>query len=217
LVLTALIWIPRIDLPAGAGKMSYIGVLSLQGDFSKHLAMLQKLGCEARLFSEASEIKNLKGLVIPGGESTTIAMLLDRRGLIEPLRAAIQAGLPVFGTCAGAILLAKTIRDSQQLRLGLLDIEIERNAYGTQIDSFEATLEFLNPFNKERSELEGVFIRAPIICSQADSVQVLAQFNGQATLVLQKNILAATFHPELTQDSRLHRFFCKDLCGLKLA
>lgn len=195
--------------------MAYIGVLALQGGFQKHLEKLQELGVEARAFRELSELSQLSGLIIPGGESTTIGMLLDRRTLLEPLKHAILDGLPVFGTCAGAILLAKNIEGSSQLRLGTMDLSVKRNAYGTQIDSFEATIEFENPEENKKEEIPAVFIRAPIIFET--SGQVLSRFNDSIVVARQKNMLAATFHPELTPSRDLHRYFIKYLCGQKLA
>jgi 5'-phosphate synthase pdxT subunit len=194
--------------------MGPIGVLALQGDFRKHLDMLASLGADARPLKDASELPGLSGVILPGGESTTIGMLMERRGLLEPLKQALAAGLPAFGTCAGAILLAKDIEDSDQLRLGVMDMSVLRNAYGSQVDSFEAKLDFSDPENGLRFELEGVFIRAPRIDRLGPEVQVLARFDGKPVLIRQGRMLAATFHPELTSSSAVHAYFLKRLCGL---
>lgn len=194
--------------------MGYVGVLALQGDFQKHLSMLGSLGADARPFKDARELPSLDGLVIPGGESSTIGMLMERRGLLEPLARAIRGGLPVFGTCAGAILLAADIEGSDQPRLGGVDMSVLRNAYGSQVDSFEARLELSDPERGLSLELEGVFIRAPRIERLGPGVQVLSRFDGRPVLVRQGRILAATFHPELTSSGAVHAYFLSSLCGL---
>jgi 5'-phosphate synthase pdxT subunit len=192
----------------------HIGVLALQGDYQKHLDMLLGLGVEARLFRELEDIPRLAGLVIPGGESTTIGMLLERRGLDTALRTAIQGGLPVFGTCAGAILLAREIEGSDQLRLGTLGMSIRRNAYGSQVDSFEVKLELRDPSQRYESEIDGVFIRAPRITAVDPGVTVLTQLDGYPVMVRQGRQLAASFHPELTASAMVHRYFVEQLCGI---
>lgn len=196
--------------------MSYVGVLALQGAFHKHLAVFEGMGVDARPFKEPEELGQLSGLVIPGGESTTIGMLLERRGLVEPLRHAIAAGLPVFGTCAGAILLAVEIESSAQIRLGVMEIAIRRNAYGSQIDSFETALFFEDPVCGIRETVEGVFIRAPLIEATGPSVRILARFDGRAVLVRQDNMLAASFHPELTASRTVHRYFVENMVGVSV-
>lgn len=192
-----------------------IGVLALQGAFQKHLTMLSALGYPARPVREADELPGLAGIVLPGGESTTIGMLMERRGLDLALREAINDGLPVFGTCAGAILLARDIKDSTQLRLGTLDVAILRNAYGSQVDSFEARLELNDPTYGLAAEIDGIFIRAPRFESLGPEVAVLASFGGHPVLVRQGCQLAATFHPELGTDGAVHRHFAEALCGLR--
>ena len=194
----------------------YIGVLALQGDYQKHLDMLLSLGVNARLFREVEEIPFLSGLVIPGGESTTIGMLLERRGLDSTLRVAIQTGLPVFGTCAGAILLARDIADSTQFRLGTMDMSITRNAYGSQVDSFEVQLQLADPEHHVDTEIEGVFIRAPRITRIGANLSVLSKIEDYPVLVRQDKQLAASFHPELTSSNIVHRYFAEQLCGLKI-
>lgn len=196
--------------------MKHIGVLALQGGFAKHLEVLGSLGLKAKEFRDVEDLENLAGLILPGGESTTIGMLMERRGLLGPLRKAIEDGLPVFGTCAGAILLARDIVGSSQLRLGELDISIERNAYGSQVDSFEARLDIQDRSTGLEAELEAVFIRAPRIESVGSSVTVLGSFGAHPVLVRQGSILAATFHPELTADSTIHRYFAETIAGLTL-
>ncbi len=194
----------------------FLGVLALQGDYQKHLDMLLSLGVDARLFRELADLPNLVGLIIPGGESTTIGMLLERRGLDRALRTAIQAGLPVFGTCAGAILLAADIADNSQLRLGTMDLSITRNAYGSQVDSFEVQLQLLDPEHQIETEIEGVFIRAPRITRVGSRVSILSKIEDSPVLVRQDKQLAASFHPELTSSNIVHRYFAEQLCGLKI-
>ncbi|MFP4300738.1 MAG: pyridoxal 5'-phosphate synthase glutaminase subunit PdxT [Spirochaetaceae bacterium] len=181
-----------------------VGVLSFQGDFARHAARLEELGAVVVSVRTPEAISQIDGLVIPGGESTTIGMLMDRFGLLETARKAAREGLPIFGTCAGAILLAKEIRNSHQPRLALMEMEVERNAYGRQVESFEAT--FTSELFAEEP-LRGVFIRAPIIRSVREPVEVLASYEDLPVVVRQGALLAATFHPELTDDPRLHAYF----------
>lgn len=184
--------------------MGNVGVLALQGDFEKHIQMLDRLGVPAVEVREKSQLEEIDGLIIPGGESTTIGKLLVRYEMLEALKSFAKAGKPVFGTCAGAILLAKGIEGSNQDRIGVMDIAVKRNAYGRQIESFEADI-----FVPKIGELpiRGVFIRAPIIKHVEDGVEVLSRFGDSPVLVKQGKILAATFHPELTNDTRIHAFF----------
>lgn len=192
----------------------YIGVLALQGAFARHIQMFTNIGVDARPFRELSELSELAGLVIPGGESTTIGMLLERRNLVDPLRQAIIDGLPVFGTCAGAILLARDIEDSDQLRLGTMDISIRRNAYGSQVDSFETRLDVSDEPEGLQEEIDGVFIRAPLITRCGKAVRLLASFDGKPVLVRQERMLAGSFHPELSNSTAVHRYFAERVCGL---
>jgi 5'-phosphate synthase pdxT subunit len=159
---------------------------------------------QAQAVRYAHEIASVDGLVIPGGESTTIGKLMTRMGLVDLLRERIAGGLPVYGTCAGAILLARHIEASDQTRLGVMDISIARNAYGRQVDSFEADL--LVPAFGEPL-LRAVFIRAPVITSIGPSVETIGVFEDRPVLIRQANMLAGTFHPELTDDLRVHRLF----------
>ena len=181
-----------------------VGVLSFQGDFARHAARLEELGADVVSVRTPEAVDQIDGLVIPGGESTTIGKLMDRFGLLEAVRSGVERGLSLFGTCAGAILLAKEIRGSGQPRLGLMDMEVERNAYGRQVDSFEASFSS-EVFSGE--PLRGVFIRAPIIRSVRESVEIIATYEELPVVVRQGKLLAATFHPELTEDSRLHSYF----------
>jgi len=191
--------------------MAVVGVLALQGGFSLHLDAARRLGYPVREVRDPADLEGLGALILPGGESTTIGHLIQRRGLDAVLPARIAAGLPVFGTCAGTILLARTIVGSGQFRLGTLDAAVERNAYGSQVDSFETTLGTGVP---GLPEVSGVFIRAPRFTAVGAGVEVLATEGGQPALVRQGAQLAATFHPELTGDDRLHRWFLTEVAGL---
>jgi len=180
---------------------STIGVLALQGDFEAHRKALERAGARAVEVRTAAQLEAVDGLVIPGGESTTMLKLLDGERLFEPLRR-FGAARPIFGTCAGAILLATRVTHPEQESLGLMDIDVERNAYGRQLDSHVARLD-----DAEGGPLEAVFIRAPAIRRAGSGVKVLARYKGDPVLVEQGLHMAATFHPELTSDSRVHRLF----------
>lgn len=185
--------------------MTRIGVLALQGDFAEHIGILQRLGIDAREVRHPQELSDLDGLVIPGGESTTIARLISEFALLEPLRERAQNGFPIWGTCAGMIVLAQRASELAGLTLGALAIAMRRNAFGRQADSFETDLAVpalgQQPFH-------AVFIRAPIVEEVSDGVEVLAKLeNGKAVAVRQANALATAFHPELTEDDRFHRYF----------
>jgi 5'-phosphate synthase pdxT subunit len=177
-----------------------IGVLALQGDFEAHRKALERAGARAVEVRGAAELEQVDGLVIPGGESTTMLKLLRSDNLLELLRE-FGRRRPIFGTCAGAILLASRVTHPEQESLGLVDIDVERNAYGRQVESRVALLDV------EGGPLEAVFIRAPIIRRAGPAVRVLARYNGDPVLVEQGIHLVATFHPELTEDSRVHRLF----------
>ncbi|MGP0075111.1 MAG: pyridoxal 5'-phosphate synthase glutaminase subunit PdxT [Bryobacteraceae bacterium] len=183
-------------------KKKRVGVLALQGDFEAHARALTRAGAEPVEVRSAADLQNIQGLVIPGGESTTMIKLLEEEKLIEPLRE-FGRERPIFGTCAGAILLATDVANPPQASLGLMDIEVERNAYGRQLDSRIARL---HPSGID-GELEAVFIRAPIIRRVGQGARVLASYQGDPVLVEQGRHLAATFHPELTEDSRVHLMF----------
>ena len=179
-----------------------VGVLALQGDFREHAAAVIRLGAEAVMVRDAADLNGLDALIIPGGESTTIGKLADWHGLVEPMRLAISGGLPTLGTCAGMIFMAgSTAAGHDQVQLGVLDVVVRRNAFGRQFESFEADLGVVGLDQPMRA----VFIRAPWIEKVGDGVEVLAEVDGHPVLVRQGNIVAASFHPELTGDGRLHR------------
>jgi 5'-phosphate synthase pdxT subunit len=185
-----------------------VGVLALQGDFEAHQRALTRAGADAVQVRTAGELNDLDGLVIPGGESTTMLKLLNYMDLKEPLRRFAQQK-PVFGTCAGAILLATDVQNPAQESFGVVDMTVERNAYGRQIDSRVATIEPGEEFQQRAGAggVEAVFIRAPIIRRTGPGVKVLAEYHGDPVLVEQGRHLIATFHPELTDDARVHRLF----------
>ena len=179
-----------------------IGVLAIQGDYGAHAEALIESGADPVEVRSAEELERLDGLILPGGESTTILKFLERRGLFESLKEFAEVR-PVFGTCAGTILLAREVRHPVQRSLGVLDAVVERNAYGRQIDS---TI-LLEPTALAGGPLEMVFIRAPRITETGAGVEVLARREGFPVLVRQGNLLAATFHPELSSDRRIHKLF----------
>jgi pyridoxal 5'-phosphate synthase pdxT subunit len=183
-------------------------VLSLQGDFAAHGAALQRAGAEPVFVREREQLEEIDGLIIPGGESTTMLKLIDFMELREPLRRFAEQK-PVFGTCAGAILLAADVQNPVQESFGLVDMTVERNAYGRQIDSRVARIEPEAEFVRRAGagDVEAVFIRAPIIRRTGPDVRVLAEYDGDPVLVEQGKHLIATFHPELTGDTRVHRLF----------
>ena len=192
--------------------MKKVGVLALQGDFAAHGAALARAGAEPSFVREAAQLDGLDGLVIPGGESTTMLKLLHYDGLLEPL-AEFARTKPVFGTCAGAILLAREVSNPPQESLALIDIDVERNAYGRQLDSRVTEIETEPEFQLRTApgKLEAVFIRAPIIRRTGPRTKVLARYHGNPVLVEQDRHLVATFHPELTVDSRVHALFLEKL------
>ncbi|MAG13182.1 MAG: pyridoxal 5'-phosphate synthase glutaminase subunit PdxT [Spirochaetales bacterium] len=184
--------------------MTHIGIFSFQGDFEKHERMVLGLGAKATLMRSAAELAHVDGVIIPGGESTTIGKLMHAYGVLGPLRSKIDEGMPVFGTCAGLILLGPHVVEKNQFRLGALDIEVERNAYGRQVDSFEADIT-IDIFGAP--SIRGVFIRAPIVRSVSNGIRVLASHEQHPVLLRKENILASSFHPELTDDPRVHEYF----------
>jgi 5'-phosphate synthase pdxT subunit len=182
-----------------------IGVLALQGDFEAHLKMLrERLGVSACLVRTSEEVCAVDGLIIPGGESTTVGKLLARHGLEETIKMRAGERMPIYGTCAGLILLAKHIEGSDQMRLGLLDVTVARNAFGRQIDSFEADIPIPELGEKP---VRGVFIRAPYVSSCGKGVEELGRFQDKIVVVRSGNILGSAFHPELTDDTRMHEMF----------
>ena len=186
-----------------------IGILALQGAFAAHQRVLTDLGASVTLVRGVEDVNDLDGIVLPGGESTTMSMLLDSSGIAAPLRERVRNGFPVFGTCAGLILLAEKIVDGRadQQQLGGLAITARRNGYGRQIDSFESSISICEAENT--FAMNGVFIRAPRIEEATGDVEVLGTVNGDVVLVRQGNILGATFHPELCDDHRVHEIFLK--------
>jgi 5'-phosphate synthase pdxT subunit len=174
-------------------SLPLIGVLALQGGFEAHAKALEELGARTRAVRVPADLDGLDGLVIPGGESTTMTLGIEREQLAEPLRQLVRSGLPVLGTCAGLIMLDRD-------HLGLLDVSARRNAFGRQVGSFEADLEF------DGGPLHAVFIRAPWVEEHGDDVEVLAEVDGHPVAVRQGNVLAVAFHPELTDERRLHRW-----------
>lgn len=177
-----------------------VGVLALQGDFREHAHLLTGMGHAPVLIRRADELDGIDALVIPGGESTTIGKLADRYGLLEPLRAVIRGGLPTLGTCAGLIFLATGTTGPNQVQLGVLDVVVERNAFGRQVDSFESELA-VTGFDEP---LHAVFIRAPVVEKVGGDVEVLASVDGDPVMVRQSRIVATSFHPELLGETRVH-------------
>lgn len=190
-----------------------VGVLGLQGDFREHVWALQKLHVETILVKTVEDLKRVKGLIIPGGESTTIGRLARLTGIADELKKRVSEGMPVYGTCAGMILLAKRIANyPHQYSFGLMDITVERNAYGRQVESFEAELNIPGIGDK----FKAIFIRAPKIVELGETVEVLARHEGTPVLVQQENLLASSFHPELGDDLRIHKYFLR-MVGVKYA
>lgn len=193
--------------------MTRVGILALQGDVAEHGAMLRQAGAEPVMVKRAEQLDQLDGLVIPGGESTTIGKLLRRFDLLDPIQQRARSGFPVYGTCAGMILLADQIEDAgqDQPSIGGMDITVQRNAFGRQVDSFETDLDLPALGNEP---FHGVFIRAPLIKRVGQEVDVLAELDdGRAVAARQGNLLVSSFHPELTNDARLHRYFVKMVEG----
>jgi 5'-phosphate synthase pdxT subunit len=186
-------------------RAPHIGVLAMQGDFAEHVTLLGRVGVDAHEVRTLAELDACDGLIIPGGESTTIARLLIAFDLMEPLRARIAAGLPVWGTCAGAILLARDAPALDRPPIGVMDISVDRNAFGRQLESFEADLDVTGI---DGAPLRAVFIRAPVISSTGPGVEVLARLDdGRVVACRERSMLATSFHPELTGDTRFHEFF----------
>ncbi|MEW6622359.1 MAG: pyridoxal 5'-phosphate synthase glutaminase subunit PdxT [Bacillota bacterium] len=183
--------------------MKTVGVLALQGAFREHKETLQKCGVKVIEVRKKEQLDECDALVIPGGESTTIGKLLNEWSIAQRIRDRAGAGMPIFGTCAGMILLAKQIKNSTQFSLALMDIEVVRNAYGRQVDSFEIDLQV----EGLEGPVQGVFIRAPYVEKVGEGVQVLAKHDNKIVMVKQGNLLGCSFHPELTDDLRIHQYF----------
>jgi 5'-phosphate synthase pdxT subunit len=184
-----------------------IGVLALQGDFSLHAAALARCGAEAVEVRKPEQLAGLDGLIMPGGESTTLLKLMDAWGFVPALEKFHAAGRPIFGTCAGLILLARGVESPRQLSLGLIDVDVERNAYGRQRESFEA--HGRATLGGRDAALEMVFIRAPRIRRTGPGVETLARHGGEPVMAREGTVLVATFHPELTDDPTVHAYFCE--------
>ncbi len=201
--------------PSAQGAGPVVGVLDLQGDVREHLAALAEVGCEARTVKWPADLDGISGLVLPGGESTTLSMLLESTGLFEAIAGrvgdAAQRPLPLLGTCAGLVLVSREVLDGRpdQRTFGVLDAVVRRNGYGRQEQSFEADIVF---GSGEGPPLPTVFIRAPLLVTVGERVEVLASLHGVPVLVRQGPVLASSFHPELTADRRIHRLFA-DMCG----
>lgn len=184
-----------------------IGVLALQGAFIEHIRMLRGLGADAVEVRLPEQLADLDGLIIPGGESTTIGKIAVQYGLIEPIRQMVKAGKPVWGTCAGMIMLAKDVGTRQPL-VSVMDVHVKRNAFGRQVDSFETDLNIPALDNGSTIPFHAIFIRAPLISAVGGHVQVLAKLDdGTIVAAREGNLLATSFHPELTPDPRFHKYF----------
>lgn len=180
-----------------------IGVLALQGAVAEHIRMIGKAGGEGVVVKRTEQLEELDGIIIPGGESTTIGKLMRTYGFIDALKAFAAQGKPMFGTCAGLIVLAKEIAGQEEAHLGLMNMRVARNAFGRQRESFETDLEIKGIDRNVRA----VFIRAPLIEEVYEGVDALSTFNGQIVAARQGHLLAASFHPELTDDERMHAYF----------
>ena len=192
--------------PAATGEQTTVGVLALQGDFEAHAAVLRRLGASVREVRVPADLDSLDGLVIPGGESTTMTLGVEREQLGDPLRAFHAAGKPIFGTCAGLIML-----DRDHLRI--IDIRAERNAFGRQVRSFEAEVDL----GLAGGPIAALFIRAPWIAEYGPSVEILAEVDGHPVAAREGSVLVAAFHPELGSDDRLHASFLESVRGARLA
>ncbi|AEA13704.1 MULTISPECIES: pyridoxal 5'-phosphate synthase glutaminase subunit PdxT [Bacillus] len=183
--------------------MVKIGVLGLQGAVREHVKSVEASGAEAVVVKRIEQLEEIDGLILPGGESTTMRRLIDKYAFMEPLRTFAKSGKPMFGTCAGMILLAKTLIGYEESHIGAMDITVERNAFGRQKDSFEAALSI----EGVGEDFVGVFIRAPYVVEVADNVEVLSKHGDRMVAVRQDQFLAASFHPELTDDHRVTAYF----------
>ena len=192
--------------------MPKIGVLAIQGDYQEHKNMLESVGAVTKEIRLPNELEDIDGLIIPGGESTTIIQLIDIYEMRNPIIERVNSGMAIWGTCAGMISIAKTLKDKRPDPLHLIDIEVSRNAFGRQIDSFET---YLDIKNIEGPPVRGIFIRAPVVTNIGKGVEILSEIeSGKPVMVLQDKMLATSFHPELTDDTRIHEFF-KNLSSAK--
>lgn len=186
--------------------MKKIGVLALQGAVREHVQMLEALGCEAVTIKHAEDLAELDGLVLPGGESTAMRKMLDRHELLEPIRVLAKNGLPMFGTCAGLILLAREVVGYES-HLAVMDVKVARNSYGRQVDSFEVSLNIKGI----GEDIPAVFIRAPHMEAVGEQVEILATYDEQIILARDGHLLGCSFHPELTQDTRIMEYFINSM------
>ena len=192
--------------------MPKIGVLAIQGDYQEHKNMLEGVGAVTKEIRLPNELEDIDGLIIPGGESTTIIQLIDIYEMRNPIIERVNSGMAIWGTCAGMISIAKTLKDKRPDPLHLMDIEVSRNAFGRQIDCFET---YLDIKNIEGPPVRGIFIRAPVVTNIGKGVEILSEIeSGKPVMVLQDKMLATSFHPELTDDTRIHEFF-KNLSSAK--
>ncbi len=191
--------------------MPKVGLLAIQGDFHEHIQALDRLGVESREIRKPQQLDEIDGLIIPGGESTTIVQLIDIFGFREVLVEKVKNGMPVWGTCAGMIVIADQLKDHRPEPLHLMNIEVSRNAFGRQTDSFETDLEIKGI---EGPPYHAIFIRAPVVTKLRDGVEVLADLSdGRPVAVRQDNMMATAFHPELTDDTRVHELFVRMVEG----
>jgi pyridoxal 5'-phosphate synthase pdxT subunit len=188
---------------AGIPGLPHVGVLAVQGSFAEHQELLAAVGAQTTQVRTTADLQDLDGLVLPGGESSTIGLVAGESGLLDAIRVALAAGLPAFGTCAGMIMLSSATAGGAQPLIGGIDITVRRNAYGRQQASFETPLHI----SGIEGAFEGVFIRAPWVEESSPNVQALATYDGRPVLVRQGSLLAAAFHPEFTDDARLHGLF----------
>ena len=189
-----------------------VGILSLQGSVAEHERSLKRAGIRSVLVNDVQTLCAADGLILPGGESTTLGKLLRLFGILEPLKERIEQGMPVFGTCAGLILLAKKLTNDENVWLAAMNVSVRRNAYGRQLGSFRAELD-----TAHIGAYPAVFIRAPYIESAGEQVEVLAVHEGKIVAARQENMLATAFHPELTSDLRIHEYFCGMVRGAERA
>ncbi len=187
-----------------------VGILGLQGDVSLHESAVRRCGHEPTRVRSVSDLDGVEALILPGGESTTLSRLLRLSGLDKEIQSRAQKGMPIYGTCAGLILLSQGKPDREgAVRMGLLELEVARNAYGSQVHSFETDIEI--PWDKE-APFRAVFIRAPVVEKLGENVEVIASCNGHPALIRQGRVLASSFHPELTDDPRIHNYFFDKVC-----
>jgi pyridoxal 5'-phosphate synthase pdxT subunit len=203
----------KLTLERYSKQNRLIGILAVQGDFSRHAKIVRELGLQIRLVKTPGDLVGCDALILPGGESTTMTRLLKKYGLMKPLKE-FALSRPVMGTCAGAIMLARNVDDKRVEPLGIMDITVERNAYGSQIESFvtELNVDVVGNYKPFRA----VFIRAPQIHVESPAIQILAEYENIPVAVRQKKSLALAFHPELTGDRRIHRYFFEHVAGISI-